>query len=329
MTKQNVLQGQSNSSQIEGIVFDIQHFTIHDGPGIRTEIFMKGCALNCKWCSNPESIKLAQEVGVYASKCIGIDKCNYCVEVCPVADMGVFKKQDNIIVGIDRNICTNCMKCVDACPAEALIEWGKRMSVSDVMHEIMADIDFYKKSGGGVTISGGDPLVQWQFTSEILKECHKQNIHTCLETELHSKTNILLKLFPFIDLMITDIKHMDSKKHKEYTGVDNHLILENIILIAEKKMPLIIRIPVVPGYNDSEENIKATAEFIIEKLHNNILQIQLLPYRPLGVDKYDSLGKKYPMADFKLLDLNVRDNKIEKLADIMKSYGINVVTSLD
>lgn len=311
----------------QGVVFDIQHFTVHDGPGIRTEIFLKGCALSCKWCSNPESIKSVQEIGVYASRCIGIDKCGYCLEACPVCDQGVFYRHENKIAGIDRNICTNCMKCVDACPSEAIIVWGNRMYVSDVMKEIMADIDFYNKSGGGVTISGGDPMIQWRFTLEILKECRKQNIHTCLETELHCQTSLLWKLYPYTDLVITDIKHMNSKRHQEYTGVDNRLILDNIIKTAEMKKPLIIRIPVVPGHNNSVENIKATAEFITEKLNNNVLQVQLLPYRPLGVEKYGSLGMKYPMADFnppdfKSNDITARERDIEHLVDIMKSYGI-------
>lgn len=322
MNNKKTLHKESNPSISKGIVFNIQHFTIHDGPGIRTEIFLKGCALKCKWCSNPESIKAKQEIGIYASRCIGIDKCGYCLDVCPECNRGVFYQHENKIAGIDADICNGCFKCADECPSDAIVVWGDLMSVSDVMSEIIDDVAFYEKSGGGVTISGGDPLIQWEFTLEVLKQCRQQNIHTCLETELHCKTSLLEKIYPYTDLVITDIKHMDTQKHREYTGVDNRLILENIIKTAEMKKSLIIRIPIIPGHNNSEENIRATATFIKERLFNNVLQVQLLPYRPLGLEKYDSLNMQYPMADLKPPDINAQKEELNHLVAVMNSYGI-------
>lgn len=311
--------------EAKGIVFNIQHFTVDDGPGIRTEVFLKGCALKCKWCSNPESIKARQEIGVYASRCIGIDKCGFCLNACPQCEKGVFFQHENKITGIDPGLCTGCMQCADECPADALVIWGKEMSVEDVMKEVVDDVPFYEKSGGGVTVSGGDPLIQWQFTMEILKQCKQQNIHTCLETELHCKPALLEKIYPYTDLVITDIKHMGTQKHQEYTGVGNDLILANITKTAEMGKPLIIRIPVIHGHNNSEENIRATAEFIKEKLSNNVLQVQLLPYRPLGLEKYESLNILYPMADLKSPDVKDQKKELDHLVGLMCSYGVPAV----
>lgn len=279
-----------NVVEIEGTVFNIQRYTIHDGPGIRTEVFFKGCLLRCKWCSNPESYNSELELGVYSNRCIGVNKCGYCFSVCPLSQEHVILVKDNIVTGINRDKCTNCNKCAEACPADALMIWGRKMTVSALLKVILADREFYEKSGGGVTLSGGEVLMQWEFARELLEQCKIKRLHTCIESSLQCRTEILEKIYPFVDLVITDIKHMDSGQHYLMTGVGNELILKNIKRTIELDMPLVIRIPVVPEHNNSEENIKATAQFIAKELTNQVKQVQLLPYRQLGTEKYKSLG---------------------------------------
>lgn len=312
-------------SMEEGIVFNIQRYTIHDGPGIRTEVFLKGCPLHCLWCSNPESMKVEIEVGVFSYRCIGIDKCGYCLTACTQSQAGIFIIEDNKVSGIDRLKCTSCGKCVEACPANALKNWGKKMTVPEVMQVILADQAFYEKSGGGVTLSGGDMLVQWEFALEVLKACKTHSLHTCIETALHYRTEVLDQVYPYVDLVITDLKHMDSAQHKKFTGVGNELILKNIIRTVELDRPLVIRIPVVPGHNNSEENIRASAEFIAKELGNRVQQVQLLPYRQLGTEKYMSLGLDYPMADVKYVERTEWEENIRRLVEIMKEYGVAAV----
>lgn len=313
--------------EIKGLVFNIQRFTVHDGPGIRTEVFLKGCPLRCLWCDNPEGLRASQEVGVFSQRCIGIDKCGRCLIVCPFSKEGenIFIIEDNKIVGINRNICTECLKCALACPANALIVWGKWMTVDEVMEEIMRDLPFYERSNGGVTISGGDPVVQWEFALELLKECKRRGIHTCVESALYANWAILEKFLPYTDLFLTDIKIMDPVKHKEYTGVSNELILENITKIAKLGKPIVVRIPVIPGLNDSIENIRKTGEFIVKNLGVAVKQVQLLPYHTLGYPKYKSLGLVYPLEKLEVPPKEQFKENVEHLAELLRSYGIKAV----
>lgn len=312
-------------SKDTGIVFNIQRYTIHDGPGIRTEVFLKGCPLSCKWCSNPEGISPQPEVGVYPDKCLGKDVCGACLEVCSLGGAPLlFGAASGKIGAIDRAICVRCQKCTTVCYMRALKAWGVEMSVDDVMKEVVADKQFYANSGGGITISGGESTMQWEFTLSLLKACRDERIHTCVESCLVTSPAILDKLLPLTDLFITDIKNMDSAAHRRWTGAGNERILSNVIHVVESGTPLIIRIPVVPGVNDSEENIRSTAQFIVDKLGNKVAQVQLLTYLKMGEDKYDSLGISYPMGeDFQPAKADERQPWINHLAELMRDeYGI-------
>lgn len=306
---------------IKGTFFNIQRYTIHDGPGIRTEIFLKGCPLSCKWCSNPESHKSFMQPGVYKSKCLGGDKCGLCKKACSENCL-IFKNMK--LISINRDKCTGCMKCADICPADAIKRWGEKISTDKAMEIIRKDISYYKRSGGGVTISGGEPLMQPEFVKALLKKCKAENIHTCVETTLCTDWDIIKEILPFTDLFITDIKHMNSNIHKKHTGIGNEKILDNIERIVNIGKPLIIRIPVIPYVNDNIENISAVADFILNRLDNKILQLQLLEFMRLGEEKYTSLGIDYPMKDLRF-DKDEFTEKIKDFANYFNNKGINTV----
>lgn len=305
---------------MRGNVINIQKYTVHDGPGIRTEVFLKGCPLRCLWCSNPESMKAQPEVGVNGGQCIGIDKCGWCIEACKQGALLV--NQDNKVVAIDRTRCINCCACAKACCNDTLHLYGKSYTVDEIMDIIEDDRKFYDRTGGGVTFSGGDALVQWEFVKEVFKRCKKKGIHTCLESELHCKREVIDEILPVTDMIISDIKHMDTKKHKEYTGVGNETILENLRYLSTKNVPIVLRIPVIPGHNDSEENLRATGEFILNDMKNQVRQLQLLPYRPMGIEKYDSLSMPYPMRGIEMPDSSVYVPKIKKIAEDLQAMGV-------
>lgn len=312
--------------QLIGNVFNIQRYTIHDGPGIRTEVFLKGCPLNCKWCSNPESINPFPEIGVYPTSCVGVEKCGHCLKVCPVEGRGALIVQDGKIASIDRGLCTNCMACGKACPNDTLKIFGAWMTVDEVMRPILSDRAFYQRTGGGVTVSGGDALLQWEFTLELLRRCKFLGIQTCVETELQTMWKIVEEICPHADLWIADIKLMDNEAHRHYTGAGNERILENLKKLVESGARVVLRTPVIKGINDTDENIAAMGAYIRDHLGNRVLQHQLIPYRLLGEDKYAALGRPFSRMTEAAPQREEYEPRIRRIAErLQKEYGVPAV----
>lgn len=303
-----------------GIVFNVQRFTIHDGPGIRTELFLKGCPLRCEWCSNPESWLYHMQAGIYSSKCISQEKCNACKNACPVD--GALCFEDGKLIKINRDICTNCMKCYQACPSDAIKAWGKEMTVDECMEIILKDRGYYEKSGGGVTVSGGDPVIQMDFVVELFRRCKEEMIQTCLEFTFYAEWSTIEKVLPYTDIIISDIKHMDTNVHRKHTGRENHLILENLKKLADLNKEIILRIPVIPGVNDSNDNLEKTADFILNEMGGNVRTLQLLSFMRLGEEKYQSLGIPYKMENI-VVDRKAFTEKVKKMAEYFNGRGIH------
>lgn len=303
-----------------GNIFNIQRFTIHDGPGLRTELFLKGCPLRCKWCSNPESFMTFSQPGVYRTKCISEEKCGECKEVC--SGENVLQFFEGKIGAIDRQKCKHCLACADACPAEAIKQWGKYMTVEQCMEIIRKDRGYYDRSGGGVTVSGGDPLLQSDFVQQLFKACKEDGIQTCLESTFYAEWEDVLKVLPYTDLIISDLKHMNTEKHKQYTGVNNEKILENLKHLAREGRDMILRIPVIPDVNDDDINMKETADFILNELDGHVRTLQLLSFMRLGEEKYISLGIPYRMEDVEL-DREEFQKKVEKICAYFNDRNIH------
>ncbi len=305
---------------IKGNVFDIQRFTIHDGPGLRTEFFLKGCPLRCKWCGNPESFSPIEQLGVYKSKCISKKKCGLCLDVCPQKDALTFYRGK--LVGFNYELCTNCKACYNACPSDAIKLWGQMMSVEECMEIIRKDIGYYERSGGGVTVSGGEALLHTDFVVELFKACKEEGIHTCFETASLGKFTQFEKLMPYTDLFITDIKHMNSDTHMCYTNVRNEQILSNIKQLAANNVELILRIPIIPDVNNNMENIEATADYILNELGGKVRTLQLLSFMRLGEEKYTAIGMPYLMKDVKV-NRKSFTKQIQSFAEYFNSRGIH------
>jgi len=293
-----------------GVLFDIKKFSSDDGPGIRTTFFLKGCPLKCVWCHNPESQKIEPELIFNEEKCI---RCGKCVTSCSQNAQILKPDGERIII---REKCINCFDCVKNCPTTALEVSGKNFTVEDVMQEVKKDILFYKNSGGGVTFSGGEPTFQAAFLYELLSECKKLDIHTALDTCGYFEFEEIKLLIKYVDLFLYDIKHMNTKLHKKYTGVSNEIILRNLEKIKREGKQIIISIPLIPGYNDSERNIKETIKFI--KKYSG--QVRLLPYNETTDVKYLWLGRRYMPNDLK----NLSNEKLNKIVNLITESGLKV-----
>lgn len=295
-------------------VFNIQTYSIHDGPGIRDTVFVKGCPLKCLWCANPESRDAAPQLMTYVSRCTG---CGKCVDKCPHGAIRIDKAKNAASVSTDRTRCTDCGDCTEACPNKAREIIGRLMTVRDVLITVLKDRIFYEASGGGVTISGGECLAYPEFSEALLYSLRREGLHTVVESCCFAGREAVGRVFRFVDLGLLDIKHMNSTAHRKFTGVPNEQILENIKFVYhDMHVPVIIRIPVIPGYNDSERNIADTASFAAEQLGFDV-QIHLMPYHRLGESKNESLGKS---PEFSIAVPS--DEQMQKLKEISESFGI-------
>jgi len=316
------------NGEMTALVSNVQKYTIHDGVGIRTAVFFKGCNMSCLWCSNPETLSIKPQLGVYPSKCLSLQKCGYCLKKCPILEeVPICHDGSGMLSSIRMAAeCEGCYKCAEICPSRAIKLWGDVMTLSELMKIIEEDRSFYERSGGGVTLSGGEVMLQWEFALSLLKACCEAGINTCVETALNCPTERMEAVYEYTDLVITDIKHMDSKKHFEFTGVGNEQILKNIKRTAELGEKLVIRTPVVSGYNGDEASIRAVGEFIRDELGGKIVQYQLLPYRKMGTEKYDSLGQAYPMGDYEPPPREIWEPELLRLSDLIAGeYGLPAV----
>ena len=294
-----------------GKIFNIQRYSIHDGPGIRTTVFFKGCPVSCIWCHNPESQSFEPELLQYKKRCIG---CGKCLEICR---NGALSLTDGSIK-FDRVKCTSCGSCAEVCHAKAIELAGKIMTVPEVITQIEKDIIFYDESGGGVTFSGGEPLSQPEFLLDLLIQCKKKEYHTAVDTSGYGAPETIKSISSLTDLFLYDLKLIDDDKHIKYTGVSNKLILENLKIISQLGNRIYIRIPLIPGVNDDEVNIRSTVKVIQET--EGIEQVNLLPYHNIAMDKYKRLGKLES-----LMQIPVPSGEyMESVAGKFSEYGIKV-----
>ncbi len=299
--------------QIKGEIFDIERFSIHDGPGIRTLVFLKGCPLHCPWCCNPEGISYKSELAYYPQRCFD---CGECIRVCPQKAITRSFKKDG--VSINREKCNNCGACVPFCNSKALTLIGEEISVDQVMEEVKKDTVFYRVSGGGLTLSGGEPMEQIDFTEALLSVAKQDGINTAVETCGYTSSENFRRVLKNVDYLLYDIKHTDSKKHKDFTGKDNKVILENIKLAVQICPSVTARVPYIPGFNDSEKEILEIASFISSI---SVASLDILPYHNLGSSKYKSLGKIYRMTSAK----PVERKKVQRIKELIEGkYPIKV-----
>jgi len=294
-----------------GVIFDIKRYAIHDGPGIRTTVFFKGCPLSCSWCHNPEGIASSGELIFRNNRCVG---CGECFTACKKGAISFVHGKPEI----DRKICDLCGECTSACPSTALEMIGKSISKQQLVEEIEKDRVFFEESGGGVTFSGGEPLQQADFLRAVLKECKKRGIHTALDTTGFAPYEVIETIKPYVDLFLYDLKMMDEKKHLEFTGVSNTLVLDNLKKLSQNGSSVQVRIPLIPDVNDTGDCIRKIASFIADQ--PSLKDVSLLPYHDIAAQKYERLNK----SPFTPKSAHLPERKVDLLKKILEDRGLHV-----
>ncbi len=313
---------------MEATIFDIHKLSTHDGPGIRTVIFFKGCSLRCEWCQNPESFSMKQEIWHYPQNCIA---CGHCIDICPEGALGKDGKNG---ISINYSLCTGCGICTEHCPGKALQQIGRSYTISGLQKIIDKEKPFMAKSGGGITVSGGEPLMQADFVASLFKEYIADKISTALDTCGQAPWSSFEKVLPFTDLILYDLKHIDPDIHKQLTGNDNHLILENLIKLTnylehyENNISLWIRTPLIPGATLKENNIKGIALFIKDNLSDKVDRWELCSFNPLPVEKYNRLRMDWNYTDVPLMTKEDGQNALSWAQSIYSAPEKIVLTGL-
>jgi len=294
-----------------GTIFDIKCYAINDGPGIRTAVFFKGCPLRCSWCHNPEGQELRPQMMFRANRCQGFKDC---LQACP----------QEAISWVDGSItnweaCDGCGKCAEVCVTGGREMVGRVVEVQDLMAEIERDMVFYNQSGGGVTFTGGEPLMQREFLRTLLACCKTSGIHTTVDTSGYATWEGLESIYPLTDLFLYDLKFADETRHRQYTSVSNNLILENLQKLSARKANILVRIPLIPGINDDDENIHSSATFL--KRLPYLAGVELMPYHEIGLAKYQALGMKYQLEGTR----PAKREKIEEVEQILAGYNLPVI----
>jgi len=304
---------QEDVAEAKGVVFNIQRFSIHDGPGIRTTVFLKGCPLRCGWCSNPESTRVGPEIITRDAKCI---RCGKCVEACSQKAITVVQNTRTI----QWEKCNSCMKCAEVCPSGAIERAGEYLTVAQVMDTVARDTGFYGRTGGGMTLSGGEPLMQWQFALQLLQAAKGRGLHTALDTTGYADWQILDEILDFTDLVLYDVKHFDSARHQYATGVPNERILDNLRkTLVKPGLKVWVRHAVIPQFSDSEDELEKLCKLVLA-LTPPVEKISLLPYHKFGEVKYAAMGKVYPWKGIPI----VTEERMGKLKKVVESHGIKV-----
>jgi len=303
------LLNESETAVNKRMVIDITRMTVHNGPGIRTLILFKGCPLRCIWCSTPESQKESAEVAFYPDKCI---VCGDCIPVCPRNTLTISEKT----VTLDRELCDNCGRCTSVCYTEALKLFGQEYTVEELVSEILRDEVVYRHSGGGVTLSGGEPFFRPEFLLTLLKELKQNDISCGIDTCGFTARNHIEAVLPYVDFFLWDIKHMNRDKHIEYTGVSNELILDNLRFVSDNGIPVYLRLPLIPGYNDSEDNLLDLCNFA--RTLSSLVEIDLLPLHHLGKARYAALGREYPIGEIPLIE----EETLDEMKRLVESAGL-------